>query len=165
MSDSLIAKIESRILELIGNINEGGGYNYNWEKRAAVNMVFSDGTMFPGAGIDLVEEKNIDEAENENVAGPTGANACAYYNVLDYCISIGGKYNGKSPERGQLFKALDDLKKVFGINYTLGDSGASIVMYRGFELVNDENGLLTIKSSWLVRYYQSRTEPGDTAEI
>jgi len=163
MSESLIAKIEGAVTGFIGALKKDGGYNYDW-KAAATDVVLSTG-VFPSARVDLIDEKNIDELEGDSVVGPTGAFAGAYYNVLNYKITIGGgKDNGDAPSRDELFRALDDLKKVFGINYTLGNSGASIIMYRGFELVDGDDGL-TIESSWLIRYYQSRTNPIDTAEV
>ena len=165
MSESLIAKIEGAVTGFIGALKKDGGYNYDWNKPVIFDKVLPSTSKFPSARIDLIDEKNIDELEGDSVVGPTGAFAGAYYNVLNYKITIGGgKDNGDAPSRDELFRALDDLKKVFGINYTLGNSGASIIMYRGFELVDGDDGL-TIESSWLIRYYQSRTNPIDTAEV
>ncbi|MDR2728510.1 MAG: hypothetical protein LBB56_05200 [Chitinispirillales bacterium] len=168
MSDSLISKMEEEIKELIGGISENGGYSHDWNGRVDIDVFPVDDTC-PCAKVELTAEVNIDESEADSAAGPTGAFAEAYYNALNYKISI----KGTLPDRTDLLMALDDLKKVFGKNYTLGDSGASAIMYRGFKFVKKddkdnahlEDGALIIESNWIVRYYQSRTEPDKVAEV
>ena len=168
MGGSLIANIESTLKNLIENIGPSGGYHYDWNNVSfgvvsPEETAFSAAPAFPSAHIVLIEEKNIDEPDTENAAGPSGAFSGAYYNVMTYMISIGGNSSVSPPDRrAGLLNALDDLKKLFGVNYTLKNSGASAVMYKGFEFANGAS--LTIDSYWTIRYYQSRTEPDKVAE-
>lgn len=161
MPDSLITLMENKIAELIGAVTSTE-YNFNWNGVIQGDIISAP---FPSAKLELVEEKNIDEPEGEDIVGPTGAFSEAYYNAITIKILIGGTHQPSGPvaDRNDLFKALDDLKRLFGIKYTLDNSGASAMLYRGFKLV-DNNGLY-MESSWLVRYYQSRKEPGQTAEV
>jgi len=158
MGDSLILKIEKEIEKLIEEIPIPDG-------SSGYEVIF-DGDLlqhtFPSVKVELTAERNIDESDDEGVAGPIGAFAGAYYNTISYNMTIGGE----STNRDGLLNALDDLKKVFGVNYTLGNSGASAIMYRGFKFVKqEESDVLMIESYWLIRYYQSRTEPGEVAEV
>jgi hypothetical protein len=161
MADSLISLIENKIVDLIGSLTVAGGFNYDWN-----GVIEGDihTAVFPSANLVLEEEKNIDEPEGEEIVGPTGAFSEAYYNAIRFVIKIGGTVGGNvTPDRHAFYKALDDFKKIFGINYTLDNSGASAILYRGFKMVNA--GGILMETTWLVRYYQNRKEPGETGEV
>jgi len=162
MSDSIIVKIEEKIVYLIKNISADWG-----DDSIDIDKFPPDRIDLPCAKLELTAEVNIDESDDDAI-GPTGAFAGAYYNALSYKIIMKGKLS----DRKKHLEALDDLKKVFGVHYTLEDSGASAIMYRGFKFVKkdkDNEHLeaddLMMESTWIVRYYQSRTEPGEVAEV
>jgi len=61
---------------------------------------------------------------------------------------------------------LDDLKQLFGVNYQLSEStGIYSIMYKGSERVDHGSGDIKkafhLKTTWVVRYIQSRLTPAE----
>jgi len=173
MADSIITKIEQKIETLISAMTTSE-YNFNWNSIVEPSEV--ENANFPSAGIVLIEENNIDAPELskdcEDIIGPTGAFANAYYNAIKFTITIGGTagtpFSDIAAKKNALNKALDDIKKLFGINYFLENSGCSSIMYRkAIRTINKDNTSKagTYETTWIARYYQDRKNPSLTAEV
>jgi len=154
----ILSRIEASIASLIEGIQVVDGYNYDWGTSNQQDKALQDADTV--AEIRLSTEENVDD--------DGGSDAGSYLNQAFFDIRV--QTTMDTLEATPIFdvndyhnKVVDDLKKVFGINYSLEDNCNSI-MYRGItERVVTENGdLFTpghITTRWRVDYAQDRENP------
>jgi hypothetical protein len=155
----ILTNIESNIKSLIESILSKNGYHYDW---SSVNEEDLAKAIFPCAMVYLdPEETNLD---NEQAGG---AHAGTYLNRVNFRIHVVGKLDleTKNPNfeaNAVLTKALDDLKKLFGINYSINDYADSF-MYVRSERIRKQNGDIFIPCEldtfWVCQYMQLRNSP------
>lgn len=161
-SDSILNEAILSAGVLIAAMRTTGGYNFNWGESNLEDMALA---TFPHAIIKVVEEECLDD---EN-----GAHSSAYHNMVRLEImirQIADKENANPmyDVRELFFQALDDLKKLFGSNCTLGGY-VDCMMYVGAEfdftrIGNDDIFVpYEMITRWQVRYTQSRTTPANHA--
>jgi len=119
---------------------------------------------YPMAVIYFDGENNVDDAN--------GTWAQAYYNEVMFRIEVKAQlpsqYDNPVVEiRKELYKALDDLKMLFGVNWNM-DSTADSIMYRSCQIVEERAGDILVPSkmvtTWMVRYEQDREIPTQVAQ-
>ena len=151
----ILTTIESEMKTLIEGMTTAN-YNYTW---GTVNNPDMAHQTFPSAEIMLVREDNVDNTG--------GTWAQAYSNEAEFQIKVIPELS--SEEEIPVYainieynKALDDLKKVFGINYNLNGNCLTI-MYRSAERINSSAGDVFrpghLDTRWLIRYNQDRLDP------
>jgi hypothetical protein len=160
---SILFEAMDSMATLIAAMTTTGGYNYNWGACNIEDLAVA--TVFPHAVIKAVGEENLDD--------PNGAFACAYQNIVSFEIRVFQKAASESMNplysvREIFCLALDDLKKLFGTNYTLSDN-VDCMIYVGseFDLLKSANDDMFVPyemiTRWRARYTQSRTSPADHA--
>jgi hypothetical protein len=157
MPDPILTQIETNTAALIAAMTTAGGYNYNWETVNEEDLAKGE---FPRACIYLEpEETNIDDAN--------GISGNAYTNEAFFRIRVAGRLaEEKSTPMFEinkiLNKALDDLKKLFGTNYSLGGV-CDWIWYKSSTRLPMKSGDIFIPKEldtfWLVRYTQDRQNP------
>jgi len=155
MSD-ILSKIEDGMYDLISGITIGDGYNFDW---GTVNEPDTAKQTFPSAEIVLESENNLDETG--------GVWSGAYEQEAIFVIRVRTELSNEVDTPAytiniELNKALEDLKKLFGINYSVSDS-CDTIMYRGMiRTVDRSNDILRpayMDTRWRVAYTQDRTNP------
>jgi hypothetical protein len=161
MSDSVISKIERGMEDAIAGMSEGDGYNYDW---GTVNQPDVALQTFPSAEIMLESETCLDDKE--------GVWSDAYELESIFVLRIRSDLQNETERPAyeinhELNRALDDLKKLFGINYHVTDS-CDTVMYMGATRVPDRTGDIFrpahMDVRFRVRYTQDRQNPEINAE-
>jgi len=151
----ILTTIESEMKTLIEGMTTTS-YNYNW---GTVNNPDMARQTFPSAEIMMTMETNVDD--------PGGGWAQAYSNEAEFQIKVIPELSAEAEVpvyaiNIEYNKALDDLKKLFGINYNLNGNCCSI-MYRSAERINSTAGDNFrpgyLDTRWLVRYSQDRLDP------
>jgi hypothetical protein len=163
----IASNIESNMVALIKGMNQGAGYNYDWDTVNEIDMAIGS---FPRAVIDSPIESSI--GRESNVDTLNGQHSDAYTNELVFTIQIRGEISITSINtsyfsiRDILRRALDDLKMLFAINNTVNDT-CDTIMYRDSELMyipmNDILKPAELKTSWLCTYSQDRENPSQYA--
>jgi len=158
MSDiAMLQAIEDKIESLIESIN-AEPYNFVWGDCSLYYDMAK--ASYPCAGVTFEGEENQDE-DNGTWGG-------AYFNIANFRIDVRCQLDSEYPNpreiiTGELYKALDDLKRVFGINWSLGGTANSI-QYKGCEIVDETANDVFIPSRlvthWIVHYEQDRQDPG-----
>jgi len=152
IEDAMVTLIESMI---------AGPYNYAW---GSCNQRDMAKQLWPNAVIYFENEENVDEED--------GSWMQAYYNKVMFRIEVrtrlDAEYSNPVVEiRKELYKCLDDLKMVFGINWNISGT-CDTIMYRGSEIIEEQANDIFIPSklvtNWLVRYEQDRKDPTITAQ-
>jgi len=160
-TDAMLNRVEDAIKGFIVGMKQGT-YNYTW---GTVNEPDEVKQRFPSAEIRILNETNLDD--------PDGAWSQAYMQECTYEITVRMRLSKESNNPDfeidtELNKALEDLKKVFGNNYSLGNSTCAMIMYRGMRRVQDRNGdLLAPKhmvTTWRITYTQDRLSPSTSAD-
>lgn len=156
MSDPILTRIEEAMESLIKTMRYPE-YNYNWY---TVNQPDLAKVTFPCATIKLdPQERNLDETN--------AAHAGCYYNEDLFIITVTGKLDTETDlptfEINKIHnKALDDLKKIFGINNSIDDT-ADVILYRSAIRNIKRNGDIFVPgeliTNWIVRYTQDRHNP------
>jgi len=159
-TEPILTRIEHAMYDLIGGMRLGT-YNFDW---GTVNQPDLAKVTFPSALVVLEEEINMDEAG--------GAWSNGYLNQAIYIITVRAKLNEEKhipifEIDAELNKALDDLKKLFGSNYSV-DGSCDRIMYRGMRRNLERTGDLFVPKSmetrWNVEYTQGRTTPTSFGE-
>lgn len=132
-----------------------GPYFFTW---GTVNEEDRAKQVFPSAEIRLIEELSMDD--------PDGAWSNAYMNEATYEIWIRAALETEASDsyyaiNERLNRALSDLKKCFGVNYSLTPCG--LIMYRGMRRENERtaDSLVPVRmiTTWRVQYTQERLNP------
>jgi len=154
--DSFLGNIEDNIESLIESMN-AEPYNFVWGDCSLYYDMAK--ASYPCAGVTMEGEENLDE--------PDGAWGGAYFNQATFRIDVrcrlDAEYeNPREHITGLLYKALDDLKRLFGINWSL-QGNCNSFMYRGCEIVDETANDVFIPARmvtrWICRYEQSRIDP------
>jgi len=151
----ILTKIEIKMYDLIGAMRQGV-YNFNW---GSVNELDMAKMEYPSALIYLENENNTDE--------PDGAWGGAYLNEATFRIEVRAQLDKEYSNpvfeiNAEFNKALDDLKKLFGNNWSL-DGATGTIMYRGSERIEEKSGDILIPARlvtrWRCQYAALRTDP------
>ncbi|MBD3387592.1 MAG: hypothetical protein GF414_01500 [Candidatus Altiarchaeales archaeon] len=157
----MLNRIEDSMKESIEGMKRGA-YNYTW---GTVNEPDEMKMKFPAAEIRILTEDSLDDED--------GAWSQAYMNECTYEITVRArlKRETNTPEfeiDAILNGCLDDLKKLFGDNYNLGNSTCAMIMYRGMRRERSDAGdILRPKymvTTWRVTYTQDRESPSTSAD-
>jgi len=152
----ILTSIESAMATILSGLTTGGGYHYKWGTANQDDKVLQDANMV--AEIRLSSEDNIDE--------PDGVDANSYLNSAFFEIIVQTTMDDVKSKpiwavNAYHNKAIDDLKRAFGINYHLNNTANSI-MYRSHDREILQNGDLftpgKITSIWRVDYAQDRED-------
>ena len=161
MGTPILTDIESRMAGLIGDMSIGDGYNFDW---GSVNELDKSKWSYPAARIRLESEENQDDLE--------GAWARAYLQEAIYVIEVQTMLYEEAPQPtwvidAELNKALDDLKRLFGINYSVSGK-CDVIMYVNMTREMFVHGDMMVPkrmfTRWRVRYTQDRQDPSISAE-
>lgn len=159
---SILTEIENGMATAIAGMTEGA-YNYNWYSQS-VNQPDMAKVVFPMAEIMIVDEENQDEED-----GPWSD---AYMQHATYEIKVRARLDAETDVpnweiNAKLNDALDDLKKLFGTNYSVSGY-CDLIMYRGMTRELERSGDIFVPKSmttrWLVKYSQDRKTPTQVAE-
>lgn len=155
--DPILTRAELAIKTYIESIRQLNGYYFNW---GTVNQLDLAKAVFPCALVYLdPEETNKDEEG--------GVSTDSYINEAAFRIIIVGTLPSETSNplfdnNAMLTKGLHDLKKIFGINYSLGGL-VDLMQYKSSARVYRTNNDIIIPSKldtrWMVTYTQQRTEP------
>lgn len=152
----ILTSIEEAMASAISGMSTGDGYLLDW---GTVNEPDVAKQEFPSAEIMLQTEECIDDTDT--------AWSGAYNQEATYLIRVRAALDNEEAIplyeiNKVLNQALSDLKRLFGIHYTVSGN-CEMIMYRGSERVTDgRNDILRPKfldTRWLVKYVQKRTEP------
>jgi hypothetical protein len=157
VSDCIIVDALANAARLIQSMRIANGYNYDWGVSNIEDIALA---TFPSAVIRATVEEDIDE---------DGAHASAYQNMLYFDIAIRQVTPSETnaplhDARVYFYRAIDDIKKLFGNNYHL-DSTVDCMLYisTDFDLTRlANNDIFTpyeIITKWKARYTQSRVLP------
>jgi hypothetical protein len=158
----ILTLIEQGMADAIADM-EQGEYNFTWNAQG-VNQPDMAKVTFPTAEIFLESEDNLDD--------PDGPWSNAYMQEATYVIRVRARLDSETDVptweiNAELNKALDDLKKLFGTNYSVSGY-CDTIMYRGFERINEMSGDVFIpkrmETRWRVQYSQDRKNPEQVAE-
>lgn len=162
MATPIITLIEQGMANAIADMEEGP-YNFNWTAQG-VNQPDMAKASFPTAEIMLQSEDNLDE--------PDGPWADGYLQEATYVIRVRARLSEETDVptweiNAELNKALDDLKKLFGTNYSVSGY-CDLIMYTGMERIDEPGGDIFMPKAmltrWRVRYSQDRRTPTQVAE-
>lgn len=111
-----------------------GGYNLDWSDGNYEDRALENSTDTAYAVISLIEENNNDQTSS--------ATSNTFFNELSININVRAPLsvepsNPIPTSRLQLYKALDDLKRLIGNNYDIGNYGP--ILYNGCEI--NTNGI------------------------
>ena len=157
---SKLQSIEDEMYDLIRGIN-AEPYNYVW---GTVNERDMAKQEWPSAVIYFENETNLDDKN--------GAWSQSYYEEVTYRIEVRARlyseYSNPVQEiHKDLYKCLDDLKRLFGNKWNLNGE-CDTIMYMGSEIVEEPAGDIFIPSKlvsrWLVRYEHDRLDPEITVQ-
>ena len=157
----ILSRIEAAMVTLIEAMTQAGGYYYDWGDCNERDMAQKD--AYPNAEIYVLDEDNDDDID--------GDHANAYENRAMFEIHVHGKLSSvnDNPEfsiNDLHNKALDDLKKLFGTNYTVSDT-CNTILYRNSRREGGGAGDVHVPgkliSTWEVSYAQDRQSPANQA--
>ena len=152
----ILTKIETAMCSAIAGIRKVDGYYLDWATVNEPDVVKQD---FPSAEIILESEICLDE---QSTAWNMAYNQEATFNIRVRVTLENEEEVPLYEINKRLNLALDDLKRLFGINYTLTDS-CETIMYNGAQrIVGLENDIFRpayLETKWIVRYTQVRTDP------
>lgn len=162
----VVSSIEAKIAELISGMRVADGYNYDWstsnqpDNNLRYDAENSAWVYVPHAVVYADEEECLDD---EN-----GVWAQEYSNALTVRIVVDAPLNeevnlAEFAVNAKINDALDDLKRLFGVHYSLDGIGILPVMYRSSRREMYKTGDVflpkRLETEWLVRYFQCRTAP------
>lgn len=152
----ILTAIEASMAEAISNMNTGDGYYLDW---GTVNEPDVAKQLFPSAEIMFVSEECLDETDS--------AWSGAYNQEATYNIRVRAELENEEAIPTYkineiLNRALSDLKRLFGIHYTVSDR-CEIIMYQGAERIRDNSNDIFrpsyMDTKWLIKYTQVRKDP------
>jgi hypothetical protein len=155
MADSILWNAWDAIATAIRGLTTAGGYSANW---GSVDVYEDAHKVYPAADLDITEEENLDE----------GPHVGAYTNVATLTIEVNDKLaaTAQFPHKQikkQLLNRIDDLKRLFGLNPSLG--GVFYVQYQGFEITPTDDMHTSGRAlvTFTIQYTQDRTSPQNGA--
>jgi hypothetical protein len=165
MNVNITDNIENAMVALINSMNTVSGYNFNWDTVNQEDETIGD---FPRCVINPTDyladkEKNVDDTD--------GKSAQDYTNEVMFTLLIIGALSSVSTNpnfdiRSTMRHALDDLKMLFGENYTVNNSCDNI-MYQGSQIEyikrNDVQRPAQLRVFFKAIYSQDRFAPSQYA--
>jgi len=161
MTEDILNKIESGMVETISTVTKGNGYFFDW---GTINEPDVGKQIFPSAEIIIDNESCLDDKE--------GVWSRAYEQECVYLIRVRVALDNETVTPAyeinkELNRALNDLKRAFGRDYSASDS-CDTIMYMGMTRIPDRNNDVFrpayMDTKWRVRYTQDRSEPTINAE-
>lgn len=159
----ILTEVESAMKTLIESMTiDSGDYHFDWESVNELDMAKRE--LDDGRNAACIIELDPEET---NLDDPEGVHAQAYANEVTFKITCWTKFyketdNPIFSNNAELNKALDDLKKIFGINYTVSGT-CDMILYRSSNrvrrLVQDMMIPTKLETYWLVKYTQDRYDP------
>lgn len=152
----ILTKIETEMAERIAALRQADGYFLDW---GTVNEPDVAKQSFPSAEIMLDYEACIDDTDT---AWSDGYNQEAHY-IIRVRGALANEENTPYYEINKVLNmAVEDLKRLFGINYTVSDS-CETIYYQGAQRVSDRSNDIFrpayVETQWLVKYTQTRKDP------
>jgi hypothetical protein len=152
----VLTKIEEGIESYILTIRRSTDYYFDWY---TVNETDVASQTFPSAEIFIDSEECQDE---EDGVWAGGYNQHVYLTIRVRMETANEETNPTYDINKELNKALDDLKRMFGNQYTVSDS-CDTMMYKGMIRVLDRsNNILRasyMDTQWFIKYTQDRKNP------
>lgn len=157
----ILDRAEKAMASLVAGIVTSDGYNFSW---GIVNEQDESIGDFPRAVIDPSDAVADKETNQDSLSG-TGSRD--YTNEVIFTVLVKGELPDFSTNplfeiRSTLRKALDDLKRLFGIHLNL-DSNCDNIMYAGSQIEslvrNDVQRPAQLRTFWKVIYSQDRQTP------
>jgi len=154
---SIRTTIRDNIADLILSMTKVGGYNADWQTVQQDDVTLGG---WPRATVHLGEE-TCNDAED-------GTYHQVYACSADVMIDIGVKLTTKSPNPQYaiddlLDEAIDDIKRMFGRNLSIGGAGTLPLLYVSCSTPDLATGDVfvtkTATMTWTISYLQCRTEP------
>jgi hypothetical protein len=161
MIQPITDKIEVAMASLISGMRTTSGYNFSWQ---IVNEEDTSIEGFPRAVINPTDSLADKETNMDTVAG---IGSLDYTNEVLFTILVIGELDTTSTNpnfaiRSNLRKALDDLKMLFGVNYTVNDTCDNI-LYMGSQIEiikrNDVQRPGQLRAIFKAIYSQDRSHP------
>lgn len=161
MATPILDNIESKMAELIAAMKIVGGYNFDWSIVNEEDEAIGD---FPRA---LIDPRDVLADKETCMDTLSGIGSRDYTNEVLFTILVNGELpafnnNPSFAIRSVLRKALDDLKKLFGINNQLAGYCDNI-LYSGSQIepvqTNDIMAAAQLRTIWKVIYSQDRQTP------
>lgn len=159
-AEPILTQIESNMYTLISELSPDD-YHFDWQ---SVNEWDVAKQNFPSALIYLIDEECQDF--DRNALGTRD-----YYQECTFEIHVIAELTTETDNpvfeiNAELNKALDDLKKCFGINWTINGT-ADTIMYAGSRRERRQTGDIMLPSKlitkWQVVYEQDRKYPSMVA--
>lgn len=159
----ILTLAEAEIKALVTAMSIASGYNFDWCAGANMEDMAQQAT-YPYAVVRAMpNEENLDQ--------PNGADSGLYINrarmIIDVRIAL--QTEGTNPNeamRAECYKALDDLKRLFGLYGSLVGVIDSI-LYQGCTIATEKPGDRFIpgmmSTEWELRYVQDRQNPSIAA--
>lgn len=154
---SIRTTIRDNIANLILSMTKSGGYNADWQTVQQDEVTLGG---WPRATVHLGEETSTDTED--------GTFHEVYNCTADVLVNIGVKLTTKkaNPQYeidDMLNEAIDDIKRMFGRNVSIGGAGTLPILYVSCSTPEYATGdVFVTKTStmtWTISYLQCRTEP------
>jgi hypothetical protein len=165
MNTPILDNVETNMASLIVGMSINDGYNFDWKMVNQEDETLDD---YPQAVINPTDSLADKETSQDTTAGLGSQD---YTNEVLFTVLVKGelKNPGSNPifeVRSILRKCLDDLKKLFGTNYTLNNSCDNI-LYVGSQQEpkrnNDVQRPAQLRTIWKIIYAQDRQNPSQYA--
>jgi hypothetical protein len=159
----ILTLAETAMESLIGAMSIAGGYNFDWE-----NDVDQEDKAQHAAYPFAVVRGMPDES---NTDAPNGAHGEAYQNTAHVAIDVYTRLASERTDpqrdmRTDMYKALDDLKRVFALNLGLGGV-VDYIQYKSARITNEIQGDRFVpgklETEWEITYVQDRNNPSQAA--
>lgn len=157
----ILTDIEEQMASMIAAMRKGDGYHYDW---GSVNVSDKSLWTYPAALIYIDSEDNLDD--NEGAWAQSYLQSCLF--TIEVQTRLVEEYAQPLFEiNKELNYALDDLKRLFGTNYSISGK-CDLIMYRGMRRERISIGDMFIPkrmfTQWAVQYTQDRQDPSISAE-
>lgn len=153
----ILTRIQDGMASKIGTISKSDGYFCNW---GSINEPDIAKQEFPSAEITFDNEDCLDETDS---AWSNAYNQEAHFIIRVRAALANEETTPFYKINEELNKALEDLKRCFGIHYTASENACEIIMYQGAQRINDNSNDIFrpayLDTRWLVKYTQVRTDP------
>lgn len=158
MATPILTEIETAMATDIAALRVANGYYYDW---GSVNEPDVAKQIFPSAEIAVVEENCLDDA------GGVWSNAYLQEASIEIKVRAELPNEEEVPSyeiNKELNKCVEDLKKLFGINYTISGN-CETIMYRGMRRVFEGSNDIFRPSYVIVRFNVRYTQDRDLPDL
>jgi len=154
--EPILTRIEQAVADNIKSMTVATGYYYDW---GSVNERDVRNQTYPSAEIAISGE----ECQDETDGAWNGVYNQHATMIIRVRVSLDQEEEAPFYEiNNRMNRALDDLKRLMGIKYTMSDA-CETLMYRGMVRIPERsNDILRpsyMDTSWLIQYIQVRTDP------